>query len=294
MRVSSKPPSQSFNLDGILIERLQEFLRASNMILVGDFNAPNINWQDITTPSHESSFDARLLSFCLNNFLVQHSILATRSVLGQRENCLDLVFTKLPEDILSFERGPQLGNTDHLSLCFDYVCFTCPNPSENRKRNLWKGDFEGMKRHLHLQNWDTMPVGDIETKWLGSTAVLLDHVEKFCPLSLSKRPLAKLWLSRHISRKKLKKKLHKIFLLTRSHEHWACYKNHDRLNTKSLRRSRAAYEKNVITGAIRNAIVLFRCIREGAKKRSYPRVGETKWLHLNQRCGLSSDSSQPF
>ncbi len=59
-----RPPSQSFNLDGILIERLQEFSRASNMILVGDFNAPNINWQDMTTPSHESSFDARLLSFC--------------------------------------------------------------------------------------------------------------------------------------------------------------------------------------------------------------------------------------
>ncbi len=139
------PKFQSFNLDGILIEKLQEVARGTYLILVGDFNAPNVNWKDMTTSSHESTFDAWFLSFCLDNFLVQHSILA---ILGQRENCPDLVFTKLPEDILSFNRGPQLGNTDHLSLCFDYVCFTCPNPNENRKRNLWKGDFEGMIHHL--------------------------------------------------------------------------------------------------------------------------------------------------
>ncbi len=95
------------------------------------------------------------------------SILATRSVLGQRESCLDLVFTKLSEDSFSFDREPPLGNSDHLSLYFDYVCFSCPNPSVNRKRNLWKGNFERTRHHLHLQNWDMMLVGDVETKWLG-------------------------------------------------------------------------------------------------------------------------------
>ncbi len=61
-----------------------------------------------------------------------------------------------------------------------------------------KGNFEGMKHHLHLQTWDMMIVGDIETKVLGFKTVLLDLVEKFCPLARSKRPLAKPWLSRHI------------------------------------------------------------------------------------------------
>ncbi len=136
----------------------------------------------MTTPSHESSFDARLLSFCLDNFLVQHSILATRSVLGQRENCLDLVFTELSEDVLSFDREPPLGDSDHVSLYIDYVCFSCPNPSGNRKRNLWKGNFEGMRHHLHLQDWDKMLVGDIETKWLGFKTVLLDLVENYALL----------------------------------------------------------------------------------------------------------------
>ncbi len=75
-----RPPNHSFNWDGILIERLQEVTRAANLILVGDFNAPNVNWKDITASSHELTFHARLLSFCLDNFFVQHSVLATRSV----------------------------------------------------------------------------------------------------------------------------------------------------------------------------------------------------------------------
>ncbi len=72
-----RPPIQSVNLEGIPIERIQEFSRASNMILVGDLCARNVNWKDITTSSHESSFDARLIYLCLDNFLVQYSILVT-------------------------------------------------------------------------------------------------------------------------------------------------------------------------------------------------------------------------
>ncbi len=63
-----------------------------------------------------------------------------------------------------------------------------------------------------------------------------------------------------------KKQLSKKNLLTRSQEHWTCYKNHDRLYIRSLRRSRAVYEQNVIASAIRNPKVLFRYIREGTKK----------------------------
>ncbi len=99
---------------------------------------------------------------------------------------LDLVFTKLSGDKLSFDRGPPLGNRDHLSLCYDYVCLSWLNWSDNRNRNLRKGDFEGMKQNLHLQNWDTMLFGDIETKWLGFKTVLLDILEKCCPLARSR------------------------------------------------------------------------------------------------------------
>ncbi len=104
---------------------------------------------------------------------------------------LDVFFTKLSEDILCFDGGPPRGNSNHLTLCFDYVCFSCPNPSENRKRNMWKGDSEGMKRHLYHQNWETMLVGYIETKWFGFKTVLLKKsLSKNSAFFRWKRPLA--------------------------------------------------------------------------------------------------------
>ncbi len=69
-----------------------------------------------------------------------------------------------------------------------------------------KGDFEGMKRYLHLQDGGLMLVGDIETKWLRFKAVLLDLVENFSPLARSKRPLAKHWISRRILAMQIQKK----------------------------------------------------------------------------------------
>ncbi len=140
-------------------------------------NVPTVNSKDMTTSSHTSTFDARQLSFGLDDFLLKHSIQAIGSILGQGENCLDLVFTRTSEDITFFARGRPL-----------YISYT--NLIEQRKCSMWKGDFEGKKRHLHLQNWDIMLVGDIDTRWLTFKTVLLDLVEKFCPLARSKRPLA--------------------------------------------------------------------------------------------------------
>ncbi len=61
--------------------------------------------------------------------------------------------------------------------------------------------------------------------------------------------------------------MYKKFLLTRSQEHWASYKRHDRLYTLSLRRSRTFYEQNVVVTAISHPKVLFRYVREGTRKR---------------------------
>ncbi len=50
----------------------------------------------------------------------------------------------------------------------------------------WKGNFEGMRHHLNLQNWDMILVGDVETKWLGFKTVLLD-LSKDSALLLGRR-----------------------------------------------------------------------------------------------------------
>ncbi len=79
-----RPLSQLFNLDDILIEKLTAVTQATYLFLIGGLNAPNANLKCMTTSNHESKFDARLLSFCFDKFLVSHFLLATWSVLGQK------------------------------------------------------------------------------------------------------------------------------------------------------------------------------------------------------------------
>ncbi len=149
---------------------------------------------------------------------------------------------------------------------------------------MWKTDFKGMKHHLHLQNWDAMLVGDIETKWLGFKMALLYLVEKFCPLNRSKRRLANPWLSRHtVAMRKQKERLYKTFLLTHSPEHWACCKTTTtgftpghcgvpgQLTNITSWRVQSGTRKSSSGISVR-----------GQKKRPYPRVEETKWLHRNK------------
>ncbi len=44
-------------------------MQTKNLLPIGDFNAPNVNWNDMTTSCHDATFDARILSLCLDNFL---------------------------------------------------------------------------------------------------------------------------------------------------------------------------------------------------------------------------------
>ncbi len=215
----------------------------------------------MTASCLDAKFDARILSLCLDNFLVQHSVQATRSVPGQRDTCLDLVFTNPSEDILPFDRGPSMENSDHLSICFDNVHFSCTNPSDKRHRNTWKSDFEGMRCHLQIN------------------AALVDLVEISCPLAQLKRPLTQAWISRRIvAMQKQKKKLLKYSCL------------YVLKSTRIATNAMAGLTSGLcgVPGQFMNraSSSLPSVIQKPSlgmfvkvQKRPYPRVEEARWLH---------------
>ncbi len=72
-------------------------MQTKNLLLIGDFNAPNVNWNDMTASYHDATFNARILSLCLDNFLLQHSVRSISSVPGQRGAALTLCLPKRPK-----------------------------------------------------------------------------------------------------------------------------------------------------------------------------------------------------
>ena len=70
---------------------------------MGDFNVPNIDWQECMCLCNNSSFESKLLNVTLDSFLLQHVINFTRHTPGQRFSILDLIFTNDPNSIDNIE-----------------------------------------------------------------------------------------------------------------------------------------------------------------------------------------------
>ena len=82
---------------------------------MGDFNAPNVDWNDYTCSDGMTSFSYKLINATLDSYLTQHVIYPTRHIYGKR-SILDLVFTPNPNLIVSMQHHSPLGSSDHECL----------------------------------------------------------------------------------------------------------------------------------------------------------------------------------
>ena len=106
-----------------------------NSILIGDFNFPMINWDELTSDRSCENF----LQCTMDNNFEQLVTFPTHV----RGNVLDLIFTNRPENIINIESLGNLSNSDHSILSIDVIF----NPKFNSSTELiedWKnGDVEG-------------------------------------------------------------------------------------------------------------------------------------------------------
>ncbi|VDP30134.1 unnamed protein product [Echinostoma caproni] len=107
--------SSTANEDESLLLTLRTAARHNGKLLIlGDFNTPEINWGKESAPS--GSFGHALLNLLHDEALVQHVREDTRWRDGSRPNRLDLVITKGANDIESIQVMTPLGKSDHALL----------------------------------------------------------------------------------------------------------------------------------------------------------------------------------
>ncbi len=88
------------------------------MLIVGDFNLPNINWTDHT--SSGAGFPQKFLDTLDDNFLRQHLEEKTRARGLQQASMLDLVITRNDRMIQELSITHPLGKSDYGILTFEY------------------------------------------------------------------------------------------------------------------------------------------------------------------------------
>ena len=89
----------------------------SELILVGDFNLPTINWN---LQNASTQYSDLFLDSIIENSLEQLINEPTRYRTGQNPSLLDLLITKHPDSVTGVTMNDPFGKSDHVSINFNF------------------------------------------------------------------------------------------------------------------------------------------------------------------------------
>jgi len=132
--------------DSKLLKSLQE-VNNKHILLMGDFNHPDINWSSYAVPD-----DAQCKDFfnCVDEyFLTQHVSDPTRE-----NSTFDLVFSREPELVSDVQVIENLGNSDHNMITFRVHHQQRVINSMRPMHDYHHGDYQSIKEQLKTMNWE--------------------------------------------------------------------------------------------------------------------------------------------
>ena len=161
------PSSSRENCEALL--RLMEEInpvRVDHKIVTGDFNFPEVNWQNYMTTESENSISFRFIEKIRDGFLHQHVMEATRFRGNSATNTLDLIFTSDDSIIDNIRIDAHFGKSDHACVCFGYdLEETCTNSAKSVPLYN-KGNYDEVRRLLRIDWTSELGRRDrIHNKW---------------------------------------------------------------------------------------------------------------------------------
>jgi hypothetical protein len=249
------------------LARIEHWRRKNDCLILGDFNAPNIDWASLSSQSSSDSFDSKLLDWSLSANLTQHVLEPTRRIPGQAFNTLDLIFSPRLADLGPISFLAPIGTSDHVTLSFQWQgcapnCFIGPT-----RRNVWRTDFDALRAAASNIDWSVPTHLDMNGAWCHFRDKLFVLLNSFVPFTrprkLSKGPA---WIDRELrALMKSRRKLWNKFKMSSTVEDYSLYKA-CRNQCSSLKKSkRVAYETHLADLSRYNPKPLFAYLKRRTK-----------------------------
>ena len=161
--------------------------QSEHLILLGDFNYPEISWEDETcshAPSHKSA-DSFLENFHFND-LSQLVTEPTHHRAMQTPTLIDLLITDDPMFIKNICFYPPFGMSHHSVICFE-VNINVHNVSKEGvyKLQVNKGRYDEFRKYLSEKKW-VVTGDDVDIMWEDIFKSLKTGESKFVPKKLIK------------------------------------------------------------------------------------------------------------
>ncbi|KAH9584376.1 hypothetical protein MS3_00006007 [Schistosoma haematobium] len=152
-------------VDDFILEHIHLWSENTRYLTIGDFNAPDISWTEMTTEGSINSFDSRFLVKLMEHALVQHVSKPTRFGVNQRSSLLDLVITHETEDIVDLNILPSLVNSDHAVLSFAFRTRDMLYDQVTPRSNVWKANISAIQECAAKTDWFVDTSLSVEEAW---------------------------------------------------------------------------------------------------------------------------------
>ena len=234
------------NLNNLkLIMNSKKLNTFDRVLIAGDFNFPNIDWQNGTSSDHLGEIFLEAIN---NAYLVQHVNKPTRIKNDQKRNILDLVLTKNVEDIQHIDYCSAVGLSDHLLLkILTSIPKNIHQNKINTKFDFNKGNYTDFNIFIQEDNWEYLNFTDVEEGWNKLKNKVLSGMEEFVPkVNLNKKKSKPPWMTSDIKKSiKTKYKLFKRFLESKNSFHYKQYIQIRNEVSKKLKNLKREHEKKI-------------------------------------------------
>jgi hypothetical protein len=220
-----------------------------NIILLGDFNLPKINWQLQSSSESIQSASVDFIEFLQENQLSQHVIHPTRHRFGQVSSLLDLVITSNELSSTTVFHNPPIGKSDHDVLSFSIESSFTKKLSSQTKFNFKSADYILLNDIISSINWEEEFFGvDLNVMVKTLQSFLQNVIKTFIPISKSQSRTGPAWITPEVHLL-INRKKRAYFALRKfpTPANLAIFKEARRAASSAIKQAKHAYEKNLIS-----------------------------------------------
>ena len=257
-----------------IINFLSSIVDGHNIILLEDFNFPDINWDNLTSSSHLSNF---FCDFVFDNDLLQF----VKSPTHCKGNILDLILSNSPDliyDVSVHSSDPlPTMRSNHNLISFAVPC-SHSKSGENHSCSVFmfhKGNYDLMNEYIAAFDFSPFYSStDVEFLWSFLKSLIHDCYRLFIPTSRSSVARFPRWFTGDVIRQ-----VHKVKFLrgkTQSSptvHNTLLLKSAERTLTTEVTSAKTRYESYLVRNfAFKKTTPIYNYIRSFTKQSSYPSV----------------------
>ncbi|MGE5822757.1 MAG: reverse transcriptase domain-containing protein [Nitrososphaerota archaeon] len=228
------------------------------VLIMGDFNFPNIDWDTLDSDAEGSKF----IDLILDNYLSQHVKSPTRE-----KNILDLVIVSNDSMINRVEVRERLGISDHNVLTWELKCDICMAKRRQPYRQFHKADYSEMREWFADIRWEDEFKGlDVEGIWQRFCKFMDLAIDKFVPLGFGKSKKYPKWMNRAAKKaRKYKSKMWYRYRQSSSYNDLVEYKRAQNKAIKEYRRAKKTFERRLAKDIKKNPKSFYAYVRSKTK-----------------------------